>query len=375
MGSKEQIQVAAREVLERTIMRRRQAGMQELSVDMGDVIGDIVRWASRFVPSEAGSVLLDDPILKMDSAIEGKLYFAACFGTGASALAGTSIADNEGIAGQTYMSGMPYISEDVSQDEQFLARIDSQTSYTTRSVICAPIKINDSIIGVIELVNRIGNDNYDMNDMLLLEIFAGYTAQLMEKALAAREFETLSQQDNLTGLHNDRHFLKRLKQEAERAIEHGGDVSLIFFDLDHFKEINDTHGHLVGSRVLAEVGFIMREVFLYSDSAIMARYGGDEYAVILPRTTMQEAELKAQRLRVELESFTFIAQADDNSKEALNISGVITASIGIASFAENVLPDRQPEIMAEALLRAADIAMYQSKEEGKNRVSRAETKY
>lgn len=374
MGSEGEVKVAGKEVLERTIMRRRQPGYQEMSVDLGHVIRDIVQWASRFVPSEAGSVLLDDPILKMDPAVGGKLYFAACFGKGASSLTGTSISDAEGIAGQTYRSGMPYISEDVSRDKQFLARIDHQTSYTTRSVICAPIKINDSIIGVIELVNRKGSDNYDMNDMLLLEIFAGYTAQLMEKSLAAREFEALSQQDNLTGLHNDRHFLRRLKDEVSLTAERNGDLSLIFFDLDRFKEVNDTHGHLAGSRVLAEVGYVMREVFLYS-GAVMARYGGDEYAVILPGATMEEALSQAERLRAAIEGFTFLRQAGANGEGALNISCMITASIGVASFVENVTGGRQAELMAEALLRAADVAMYQSKEGGRNRISRAEARY
>jgi len=368
VANRERIRIAGEEVLKRTIMRRRQPGGFDKSVDLGLVLKEIVEWADRFVPSEAGSVLLDDPILKIDSTQEGRLYFAACFGGQSDSLVDTSISDSEGIAGQTYRGGQPYISEDVSRDQKFLERIDRETSYTTKSIICAPIKINNSIIGVIELVNRRDRDNYDQNDLLLLEIFAGYTGQLMEKSLAAREFEDLSQSDNLTGLYNDRHFFRRLREEVEDAAAKGGEVSLIFFDLDRFKVINDTHGHLAGSRVLAEVGYIMREVFLYT-GAVMARYGGDEYAIILPGKAMGEARSHAEGLRKAIEDFTFLKEPGRMGEPALNISGVITTSVGVASFTKNVAPGRNAEMLAEALLKAADMAMYQSKKSGKNSVT------
>jgi diguanylate cyclase (GGDEF)-like protein len=368
VADREKISIAGEEVLKRTIMRRRQPGTLDKSVDLGLVLMEIVEWANRFVPSEAGSILLDDPILKIDSTREGRLYFAACFGEQSDMLVGTSISDSEGIAGQTYHGGQPYISEDVSRDEMFLERIDRETSYRTRSIICAPIKISNAIIGIIELVNRQDLDNFDKNDLLLLEIFAGYTGQLMEKALAAREFEDLSQSDNLTGLYNDRHFFKTLREVVEEAAAKGGDVSLIFFDLDRFKEINDAHGHLAGSRVLSEIGYIMREVFLYT-SAVMARYGGDEYAIILPGKQAEEVVDQAEALRSAIEGFTFLREPGRMGEPALNISGVITASVGVASFSRNVASGRSAEMLAEALLKAADMAMYQSKNSGKNKVT------
>jgi diguanylate cyclase (GGDEF)-like protein len=368
VANREKISIAGEEVLKRTIMRRRQPGTLDKSVDLGLVLKEIVEWANRFVPSEAGSILLDDPILKIDSSRDGRLYFAACFGMQSDMLVGTSISASEGIAGQTYHGGQPYISEDVSRDQKFLERIDRETSYTTKSIICAPIKINNSIIGIIELINRQDRDNFDHNDLLLLEIFAGYTGQLMEKALAAREFEDLSQSDNLTGLYNDRHFFKMLREVVEEAAAKGGDVSLIFFDLDRFKEINDAHGHLAGSRVLSEIGYIMRGVFLYT-GAVMARYGGDEYAIILPGKPVEEAAGQAESLRSAIEDFTFLKEPGRMGEPALNISGIITASVGIASFTRNVKPGRSAEMLAEALLKAADMAMYQSKNSGKNKVT------
>lgn len=374
MENNREINIAGEEVLNRTIMRRRQPGAGDKGVDLGLVLKEIVEWADKFVPSEAGSILLDDPILKIDTNRQGTLYFAACFGKKSESLVGTSLNDNEGIAGQTYQSGKSYISEDVSSDSSFLKRIDQETSYSTQSVICSPIKINNAIIGVIELINRKDRDNYDNNDLLLLEIFAGYTGQLMEKSLAAREFEEMSKTDNLTGLCNDRYFLRRLKEETENEAAKGADVSLIFFDLDRFKEANDNHGHLAGSRILSEVGYIMREIFLYT-SAVMARYGGDEFAVILPGKTVEEAAGQAEILRKAIEDFTFLKEPGRMGEPALSVAGLITASVGVASLSANVAPGRSAEVLSEALLRAADIAMYKSKDEGKNSVTVSQNTY
>jgi len=361
------VQVAGIQVLSRTMMRRKQKDSVQEGVDLGRVLKEIVSWAERFVPSESGSVLLDDPVLKRQEDGGGRLFFAACFGKKAKSLVGTSIAVDEGIAGQTYCSGEPYISEDVSEDSAFQPEVDRRTKYKSISIIAAPIKIHKADIGVIELINRKGRNNYDLNDLKLLEIFAGYTATLMENSLAAREFEDLSKSDNLTGLYNDRYFFVRLEQEVERVFEEGGDTSLIFFDLDRFKEVNDRHGHLAGSLVLREVADIVREVFS-GTAAVPVRYGGDEYAVIMPQTGVEVAEGYAERLREEIAGSVFLSGQVRPDEEPICLSGLISASVGVASQSVNVPPKGNSRIRAEALLRAADDAMYRAKELGKNRV-------
>ena len=364
------VHVADTQVLARTMMRRKQKDSVRLGVDLGKVLQEIVSWAERFVPSESGSILLDDPVLKWQDREKGRLFFAACFGEKAGELVGTSISVNEGIAGQTYSSGEPYISEDVSGNGTFLQSVDERTQYKSVSIIAAPIKIQNAVIGILELVNCKGRVNYDQEDLDLLEIFAGYTANLMENSLAAREFEELSKIDNLTGLFNDRYFFVRLEREVERMRDDGGDTSLIFMDLDRFKEVNDTHGHLAGSAVLWEVAEIVREQ-LVDTEAVPVRYGGDEYAVIFPQTGMRVAAEYAERIRAGIESAVFLKKSIRPDEAPIRLSGVITASVGVASQSKSVTPTGNSRVQAEALLRAADNAMYRAKELGKNRVHAA----
>ncbi len=304
---------------------------------------------------------------------KGSLYFAASFGKGSSVLAGASISVDRGIAAAAYRTGKAYISKDVTRDSKFYAAIDRKTGFKTRSVICAPIIIGGSAIGVIELINRKGRINFDRKDLSLLNVFAGYTATLMHNALIARNYEELSGLDNLTGLHNDRFFLMSLSSEIEGVVRRGGNVALIFFDLDYFKEVNDTYGHIVGSRVLKEVGDILRKVF-HGTGSVLSRYGGDEYVVVIPGAGTETAKKYAETLRSLIARNTFIKRKITAKKGLCNLKGLVTCSIGVASLTENVAVADNSMEMVEALIKAADSAMYRSKERGKNRVSVAEGK-
>jgi GAF domain-containing protein len=159
----------------------------------------------------------------------------ACFGGGSSVLAGTHLPDDVGIVGATYQSGMPYLSKGISTDGRFYDAIDKKTKYESKSILAMPIKIYDSVVGVIELINRKEKDNYDDRDLSILDIFASYTSTLIKNAIDAIRFEDLSKRDSLTGLYNDRYFHERLDMKVQKAIDEGSDLSLILLDLDHFK--------------------------------------------------------------------------------------------------------------------------------------------
>lgn len=361
------IKVAETEVLARVLKRKIREREVDHEVDLSAVLSEILTWANEFVPSEAGSILIDDPVLKIEGSGDGKLYFTACFGEGSSNLVGTSLPDTTGIVGETYHSGKPYFCEDVSKDDKFYEIISEGTNYECHSIICVPIYIDSSVIGVLELINRDDRINYDQKDLAMLEIFAGYTGTFMQNALDARRFEELSKRDNLTGLYNDRFFLQRLSWEVSRVIGHGGDVALIFYDLDSLKDVNDTHGHLVGSQVLREIAAITREVFSNTD-ALLTRYGGDEYIIIMPDSDIDTVVDHAERLRSAVAEHVFLSSDSPSVAKPLNIKGVVTCSIGVASLTKNVEPGDDASEMVESLIRASDSAMYEAKGQGKNRV-------
>jgi diguanylate cyclase (GGDEF)-like protein len=352
-------------IVDRILQRKIKKRHLTHEVNLKEILREILLRANEFVPSDSGSILLDDPLLKWSEGRGGKLYFMACFGAGSSGLAGTHLPDDVGIVGASYRSGQPYLSQDISKDDKFYELIDKKTQYESKSILAMPIKIDNSIVGVIELINRKGGVNYDERDLSILEIFAGYTSTLIKNALDARRFEDLSKRDNLTGLYNDRYFYERLDEEARKAIENGTDLSLIFFDLDHFKSVNDTHGHLVGSRVLKEVALIVDEVFLGTDAA-SARYGGDEYVILLPGYSLEQGSDFAEQLRESIAQNTFVREAPAPGEPPLNIEGVITCSLGVASLERG--GEEELNRLKAALIRASDAAMYRAKDLGKNRV-------
>jgi diguanylate cyclase (GGDEF)-like protein len=364
------ITLADKAILDTILERKRREDTRVSTIDLKGMLRNILSWANRFVPSESGSILLDDPTMNQHRQKPGMLYFIACFGKGSSGLAGTILPVNVGIVGKTYMAGKAYISKKVKEDSNFYAGIDKKTKFRTQSIICAPIKIKSVTIGAIELINRLHHIDYDQNDLTLLKIFAEHTSTLIQNSLDAKKFGELSIRDNLTGLYNDRYFYERLTKEVGKAKKKGLDLSVIFMDLDRFKEINDAHGHLVGSRVLAEVGEILLGELNYG-GAITVRYGGDEFVMVLPSTGIKAAKGYAEKLRETIEKTVFIKRKRRGIESALKIKGLLTCSAGVASLKTNTAPNDSLRKIRDTLIRKADNAMYESKKMGKNRVSLA----
>ncbi len=171
----------------------------------------------------------------------------------------------------------------------------------------------------------------------------------LDNALLLKRAEALSVTDDLTGLYNSRYLNNVLRRETKRASRSGRPLSLLFIDLDGFKGVNDTHGHLFGSRALVEAAAVIRSSARETD--IVARFGGDEFALILPDTGGEGAFAVGERIRERIASHTFLAA------DALAIR--LTASVGVAT-----LPDVAAS--AEELVQAADKAMYAVKDSGKN---------
>ncbi|ACD97315.1 diguanylate cyclase [Trichlorobacter lovleyi] len=161
----------------------------------------------------------------------------------------------------------------------------------------------------------------------------------------------LSNTDHLTGLFNRRFLMEALDKEVQRARRKDGQVALLLMDIDHFKRVNDTHGHLQGDVVLQKVALhIQKELRSYD---IAARYGGEEFVAVLPDTSLKEAFNVADRIRLSVQGMHFAGSLANER---------VTVSLGVALFPSPCFDD------IDGLLRAADEALYQAKERGRNRV-------
>jgi diguanylate cyclase (GGDEF)-like protein len=336
-------------------------------MDLAENLVEVLRKANEFVPSEAGSILLDDPRRKQKDRSRNQLTFLAVFGERAEALIGQTIPADRGIAGWTYQNGRAYYSTDVAADPHFDARIDRETAYSTRSLVAIPIRIETEVCGVLELLNRVGASGYGPGDRDLLEIFAGYISIAIQNVLDGRIAQEVAKRDNLTGLFNDRFLHSALDQAIAECRDAGEDLALLFLDLDYFKHVNDTHGHLVGSQVLREVGALLRKRF-EDGRTITARYGGDEFVIVVPGLDEEGGRELAETLREAISSAVYCAQPGEVASEVLDLRG-LTCSIGVSHLGRSGGDADTVVATKRRLLRGADAAMYRAKESGRDQVA------
>ncbi|MBI4460528.1 MAG: sensor domain-containing diguanylate cyclase [Acidobacteria bacterium] len=315
------------------------------TLDLNQVLEIIMEKISDFFRPDTWSLLLVDEKT-------GELYFEIAVGEGAEVLKQMRLQADEGIAGWVVKSGEPLVVANVSQDKRFAPRMDSLTKIQTRSVVCVPVRGREKILGVIELVNYVAELNLDEDDLFRLQALADYAAIAIENARYVQRIHELTITDDLTRLYNSRHLHSILEAEIYRSTRHQYEFSLVFIDLDYFKTINDHYGHLAGSKLLEELGELIRKNLRLIDFGF--RYGGDEFVVLLPQTPKRSAINVARRLHHVIGQQTFLEQ------EGLNIH--ITASLGIAAFPE----DAQSK---EELIRLADEAMYAAKKNYRNSIA------
>lgn len=354
-----------RSKLERFLERRRATPTFPLEMNLSENLVAILRKANEFVPSEAGSILLDNPTEKHRERKRNTLTFIATFGDKADDLVGQQVPAEKGIGGHVYITGQSYRTDNLAEDQLFYAQIDEATDYHTSSLVAIPIRIEHEVCGVLELVNRCHAKDYSRQDLNLLEIFAGYISISIQNVLDGRMAQEIAKRDNLTALFNDRYLHIALSRAIAECREADRDLSLLFIDLDFFKRVNDTHGHLAGSQVLREVGQILQET-CQGVEAIPARYGGDEFVIAAPGLEIDRAIDLAEELRESIVDTTYCAQPGEVQNEVLDLKG-LTCSIGVASLNRHCSRGSTDERAKSTLLRLSDAAMYVAKETGRNR--------
>lgn len=339
-------------------------------IEIDRFLREVLQKANEFVPSAAGSILLDDPITKNnDDRLENDLVFIATFGAEGEERLARRINARIGIAGHVYSTGVGYMTEDVVDDPYFYPTYEAP-SFQTKSVLCVPIRIEAAVCGVLELVNRVGPGGFREKDRRLLEIFGDYASISIQNLLDARRAYEVAKRDGLTGLYNERYLHLRLTQELSRISRDGGDLCVIFLDLDNLKSVNDRHGHLAGSQVLREVGYVLKRT-VTDERATLTRYGGDEFVLILPGGAIETGMEIAEKIREAIRSATFLSRPYGFNSPALSLQGTITASLGVSSVRMHATPATSVDQQKNELLRAADQALYQAKEGGKDRSAAA----
>ncbi len=297
------------------------------------------------VQSEAWSLLLLDESGQ-------KLAFAEAMGSRAKPLKEVNLKLGEGIAGTVAQTGRPMLVNDAPRSPLFSPKMDRMTGFTTRSVLCVPLRSRGKTLGVLEMMNKSGSGGFTEADLETTYMFAEMVGIALENAFAFQRIKLLSLVDDLTQLYNSRYLHQALAVEITRAKRYSYAVSLIFLDLDGFKSVNDRYGHLVGSQTLKVVGQILRERVRNVD--IVARYGGDEFTVILPNSDLEAGTLVAERLRRAVETHDYRKEPGRDF--------TLSASFGIAGFPKH---GDDPEL----LIQKADQAMYRVKETTKNGVA------
>jgi len=329
------------------------------TLNLADNLTEVLRKANEFVPSDGGSILLDRPRAPGTNKAPA-LTFIAAFGDQAPKLLGSTVEGHDAVASRVYASGH---SERLQIDPSSAAT----DHYGNRTLVAIPIRIGDEVCGVLELIDRRRRDHFSQDDVNLLEIFADYISIAIRNVLEGRLAQEIAQRDNLTGLLNDRSLHLVVSRVVEECRESGTDLSLLFLDLDYFKHVNDSHGHLVGSQVLHEVGRLLGS---HADKAevIAARYGGDEFVLAAPGKSLEKAIDLAEQLREAIAAGVFCTTPSEIQSEVLDLTG-LTCSVGIASLHRHTTPDLSHERCKSSLLRLADAAMYVAKETGRNRTA------
>ena len=216
--------------------------------------------------------------------------------------------------------------------------------------VCVPMIAQGESLGVFYVRETDEAEPHPFNEQLVTT--ANEQIALALANLRLREkLRSQSILDPLTGIYNRRFMEETLSREVRRAERNQRELSVLMFDLDHFKQFNDTFGHEAGDAVLRELGQILKTSIRGGDVA--CRFGGEEFVLILPETKMEDARQRAEELREKTRKMTAIHQG-----QAL---GIVTVSLGLAVYPKHAMT-------GEALLRAADKALYQAKAEGRDRV-------
>lgn len=309
---------------------------------MSAIAAVVLRHVLEAVPSGVASLAV--------ATSDSELSIAATYGYPRAFVDHLRIAAGSGVIGSTQQTRTPLIVSDVRTTRNLDRR---RSRYRTHSFAAIPIVAGTQSLGVISLTERIAEGPYTQEDAAAISVLMAPAALALGRERLAREARTHAQAamiDLVSGLFNRRYFQVRLDEELQRGVRQMSSVALLLVDLDGFKSVNDRFGHVTGDQVIRDISDILRRSVRIFD--VCTRFGGEEFAVMMPGGTTEGAGAIAERIRHRVETY----QPGERELSALQV----TASIGVA-----VSP---PGATAHELIERADRALYHAKATGKNRV-------
>ncbi|MEZ4818848.1 MAG: diguanylate cyclase [Bdellovibrionota bacterium] len=226
-------------------LERYRKSAPETEASLQSAIKKILKEMYDIVPCESIFLLLDDPIQNFAKVSPRNLTYIAGVGHSAQDLLGLKTVTNQGLISQTYNFGSLSVLKASEHEKIVLDKLHLPSP--VESAICAPIRIEPTI-GVLTLVNKKEVVGFTIKDVRMVNILLGYLQMTIQNAIDTKKIHEQTKRDNLTGLYNDRFFHQQLEIEIKKAHKNNTPLSLMFLDLDHFKNINDQYGHLVGSQ-------------------------------------------------------------------------------------------------------------------------------
>ncbi len=299
----------------------------------------------------ADQIFEAEQILIFDAGLDGKhLVLSVAKGISEDKRARDSVPFGEGRLGFVARHQVTMDDSDFTQKaDSMRADFKDKPHPLFRPDLCAPIVSDGKTLGVISVG---GVRKRPRNEKHMLKMVADLGSIAIQNTILFTAIQESANCDGLTGLRNKRHFMDRLSEEILKAQKSQTSLSLFLFDIDHFKNYNDTNGHLAGDDALRITGRLLRAAVRLDDTP--ARYGGEEFAVLLPNTDKQGAIIAAEKIRKMLEEHAYPSE-ETQPLGRVTISGGVATCPGDASSAAD-------------LIRCADQALYQCKKAGRNRV-------
>jgi diguanylate cyclase (GGDEF)-like protein len=315
------------------------------TLDLEQILKLIMTKVSRLIEAQNWSLLLINETTQ-------KLTFDIVVGINRDLIRGLCLEPGEGISGHVARTGTPVFLSDVKNDPRFSKKVDQLTGFKTKSIICVPLKIHGKILGVIEIVNVKNISLFETKYLPFLTILTDYAAIAIENSRLFTKIRRMSITDEYTGLYNARYLHQILEELIENSSGQNLQFAVIFVDIDNFKTVVDLHGHLLGTKMLKEIGRTISGCLFEKD--ILVKYGGDEYIIILKDCNRQKAKKLTEKILCAIRETTYLQSESPPVK--------VTASLGIAMYPEDARTIKD-------LLLLADKTMYRVKNTTKDAVA------